>query len=134
MNKALKLFFIVNFTVYFSFYFIGAFIMWELTNPFQWVINLPTASSEDRFGTLMLIFLYYLFTGGLTLAVISSKNPSILDDDHPTNIARSNTVSPYHSTETVIINSGPDAVDIALGVGAGVLGADIVGGILGLDD
>ncbi len=39
-------------------YGVRAFTIWELENPFQWIINLPTYAWTDRFGILTFLLGY----------------------------------------------------------------------------
>ena len=47
---------LLNFVEYTIVYFIKSFIIWEFTNPFQWIINMPTYSEGTRF----MILFYFL--------------------------------------------------------------------------
>jgi hypothetical protein len=42
-------------------YLIKSFVIWEFTNPIQWIIDIPKCSNEDRFlGLCMFAFWQYL--------------------------------------------------------------------------
>jgi len=55
--KKFKTMFIINQCAYWSIYLIKSFIIWELNNPFQWIIDIPTYSESDRFQILFSILM-----------------------------------------------------------------------------
>jgi len=57
-NDLIKAMFITNIITYLGIYLIKTFVMWELTNPFQWIIDLPTYDSAHRAAIL---FTYAFF-------------------------------------------------------------------------
>ena len=54
--------------IYLVVYLFTTFVIWEFTNPFQWLINLPTYSNEDR----MFILFFYLFYQAVSIATIDT--------------------------------------------------------------
>lgn len=57
-----KIFYIQSLTVciYFIAYIIKTFVLWEFTNPFWWIINLPNYTTETRGIILFFWFMYYI--------------------------------------------------------------------------
>jgi len=47
-----------TFIIYCIVYFLTSFVLWELKNPFQWIIDLPTYDYYQRFTLLFMIILY----------------------------------------------------------------------------
>lgn len=64
----------INVLVYTLFYLVKAFVIWRFTNPFQWIIDMPTYTGEMRFGILAGIGLYYIFLVFFTSDLIRDKN------------------------------------------------------------
>lgn len=53
MKKILLINLILVFLEYSAAYLIKSFIIWEITNPFEWIINIPNYSSNERGMTLL---------------------------------------------------------------------------------
>jgi hypothetical protein len=67
MNPVLKRMLAANSIIWAAFYVIRAFVIWEIYNPFWWVLDIPTYSNESRgfiafFGALYWIFLWVFFS------------------------------------------------------------------------
>jgi hypothetical protein len=44
-------------------YFIKVFIEWKFTNPFQWVLDIPRMTNNERAEGLMVVFVYAILIG-----------------------------------------------------------------------
>lgn len=55
-------------TIWLIWYLTVAFTLWELYNPLQWIIDIPTSESKHRFAVLLS---YLCYQGCLTVAVNS---------------------------------------------------------------
>lgn len=53
--KLLILNMIFNITEYTFVYLVKSFCIWNFTNPFQWIIELPNYASEERFVILFFL-------------------------------------------------------------------------------
>jgi len=60
--------------VYIFIYLFASFTMWEFRNPFQWIIDIPTYASIDRFLIFFFIILWWAF-------VITTSTASIDKDE-----------------------------------------------------
>ena len=49
----------VTLSIYLIVYLCISFCFWEFYNPFEWIINIPKYTSEERFMLLFCIGLYY---------------------------------------------------------------------------
>lgn len=65
----LKYSILINTLVWTLCYLIKTFIIWSITNPFQWLIDIPTYSREER----MLGLIVYLFYQFICISIISDK-------------------------------------------------------------
>ena len=63
--KKFRTMFVINQCVYWSIYLIKSFVIWELNNPFQWIIDIPTYDDMQRF----LIIFYILFIIGVEVFI-----------------------------------------------------------------
>lgn len=64
MNKKLELILrgqIITMSIYTFIYLCRTFILFEFTNPFQWIVDIPTYTSERR-GELLFYFIVYYCT------------------------------------------------------------------------
>lgn len=52
-------------------YLIKTFIIWEFTNPFNWIINMPNYDNETRGMIIVFIIMYY---GVLYSILYEAKN------------------------------------------------------------
>jgi hypothetical protein len=57
--KTLKLNFTITASIYFVVYVAKTFCIWQFTNPFQWIINMPEYTASDRFCILSAAAFYY---------------------------------------------------------------------------
>lgn len=48
MRKVLLTHWLTNLIIYTFVYLFKTFVIWEFTNPFQWIIDIPKYSLEDR--------------------------------------------------------------------------------------
>ena len=111
--------------------FIYCFTEWTLVNPFAFVSEIPTMTKDDRFGYLAGFCGCYFaaYWAAYTIVLMRSDKKKV-DDDVLIESYRES----YSLSEPVAIRSGPDAVDIAVGVGLGIVGGGIVSDIFGIDD
>jgi len=58
MKEVIKLNLMFNITEYTIVYLFKTFIIWEFTNPFNWIINLPSYDGVIRFGILFCILIW----------------------------------------------------------------------------
>ncbi len=68
--------FLVNICVYFIVYFIKSFVIWDLTNPFQWIIDIPKYDAEQRGLGLLGFAMWQLFQ----IAMISPYLQGVFED------------------------------------------------------
>lgn len=61
MINKIKNYLILNNAIYWSVYLIKTFCIWEFTNPFQWIIDIPIEDFEYRLMLVCAIPLYQLF-------------------------------------------------------------------------
>lgn len=66
--------FTVTCVIYTIAYLVKTFIMWEFTNPFGWIINLPEYSSDTR--VMILIAFLFLYPVQLFIVYDILKNKS----------------------------------------------------------
>jgi hypothetical protein len=57
--RLLKQIFITNFLIYSFCYLAKTWVIWEFTNPFRWVLDIPVYSNEDR-GLILAFYFMYL--------------------------------------------------------------------------
>lgn len=74
IKKTLFTNFTVTCVIYTIAYLVRTFIMWEFTNPFSWIINLPEYSSCTR--VMILIAFIFLYPIQLFLVYDILKNKS----------------------------------------------------------
>ena len=61
MKKKIIMFFKIQAIIYWSCYLIRTFCIFKFTNPFQWIIDMPLYSVEDRaFGLATYLFVFCL--------------------------------------------------------------------------
>lgn len=68
LKKTLK----INIIAYATIYIIFSFVMWQLKNPFQWIIDIPTYEPPERFCLLILYFTYQFIVIGV---ILTNKQP-----------------------------------------------------------
>jgi hypothetical protein len=61
MKKYTKLMLKWNSIIMLSVYLIKCFIEWNIYNPIEWIINIPTYSNNQRFGIILCTIFYILF-------------------------------------------------------------------------
>lgn len=61
----MKLFYKLHLITYMSMYLIKTFLVWEFTNPFWWILELPDYSSLTRFIILFYVLLIYFISKGM---------------------------------------------------------------------
>lgn len=71
--KALKIHVVINWILYILVYLIKTFCIWEFTNPFQWVVDLPTYDSGGRFIGLILVIFWQGAQFGVIFEAIKPK-------------------------------------------------------------
>lgn len=71
----LKQHFIISVILYSIIYLIKSFILFELTNPFWWILSLPQYTSGERAGVLSIIIFFQIFVHILKIGIFS-KNKS----------------------------------------------------------
>ena len=64
--KKIFLQFKINSSIYIICYAVKTFIIWEFTNPFEWIINMGTYDPSTRGG----ILLFYVIFNGFAALVI----------------------------------------------------------------
>lgn len=72
----MKLFYIiqkVHWAIYALGYFVKVFVEWRFSNPFQWVVDLPTMTNEDRGIGLTLVFVYLVCIGVISKCILDFK-------------------------------------------------------------
>ena len=52
---------LISISVYIILYSLYSFIIWELQNPFLWVLDLPNAENLERVVILMSVLIYQFF-------------------------------------------------------------------------
>ena len=57
--KSIKRTMIVTVAAYLFVYVCYSFTVFEFKNPFQWIINIPTYQTEERFGIMVGFLMYY---------------------------------------------------------------------------
>lgn len=137
MKIFLKIHFALCLGVWFVLYSVYCFISFEIHNPIYILINLPNYTSEDRAGIIGCFIIINLIVGVISNCI----KESIFDKDKKASHVDISSVSlPSSSTikETVYYpvetqKSGPDALDIAVGFGTGMIGAEIISDVF-LDD
>lgn len=59
--------------VYIIIYLMKSFITWNLTNPFQWIIDIPTYDSVDRFLILIFMLFYLIINNVISYNIVTEK-------------------------------------------------------------
>ena len=115
----------------YTFCLIVFFVEWTLFNPFSFVAEIPSMSTDDRGGLLSGIGVMYLIAYGSAGIYRDTRTPNEKEevDSGAKLYDRS-----YSVIAPISTRSGPDAVDIAVGVGLGIVGSGIVSDIFGIDD
>ena len=57
--KTIKIQFSITTFFYTAVYLFKTFVIWEFTNPFQWIIDIPTYTDFNRFMILFYVLFYY---------------------------------------------------------------------------
>ncbi len=55
--KKIQSMLVFNSIVYWSVYLIKSFVIWKFTNPFQWIVDIPTNTNDERLGIFSTILL-----------------------------------------------------------------------------
>jgi len=113
---------------------IAFFIEWTLYNPFSFVSKIPSMRPDQRGEILGTIVLFYLIAYIFLLIrkdflPSESSNEKVDEDSGIESYDRS-----YSTITPISTRSGPDVVDIAVGVGLGLVGGNIVSDILDIGD
>lgn len=63
-KKAIKTFVMVVSSIQWTYYAGKTFVIWEFTNPFQWIVDIPTYDQNTRcmmcvFGVFYLVIVYF---------------------------------------------------------------------------
>ncbi len=61
MKKLILLNFVTNVCVYLTVYLLKTLTIWEFTNPFNWMMNIPNWSPENRLMLPFGIFIWQFF-------------------------------------------------------------------------
>lgn len=67
-KKVLKIMSLNTLVLYVLCYLIKTFVIWELTNPFQWILDLPVRDETYRVMTLLSIFAWTVFNAIISTA------------------------------------------------------------------
>jgi hypothetical protein len=59
----------ISVIVYAIIYLVRAFVIWDLTNPFQWIIDIPIYSEDTRLNIVGALIIY-----NYILYLISTRN------------------------------------------------------------
>ena len=128
----LKFYTILIVVTWFLGWLLLSYMSWELLNPFQWLINMPTYDSNTR-GTMLFWGLAYLGCAGCIVGgwLDSTGKFKKGTNSQPDMKLRRDYYDKYHSTELTSNEDfnrkeGTSVTDIALGVGLGVVGVDIL--------
>lgn len=65
MKRKIKIQFAISLIVYTISYLFKTFILFEFTNPFEWILIVPKLSTEDRGALLIFLIQYYCISYGL---------------------------------------------------------------------
>ncbi len=65
VKKTLFVNFQLNLSIYTIVYLIKTFIIWKFTNPFLWIINIPSYPNEIRAGIIFSILIWQSFQIGI---------------------------------------------------------------------
>lgn len=74
MKRAKRIFFIMQITTvifYTVIYLLKSFVIWKFTNPFNWLIAIPSYDSTGRLTVLGILFIYYFFV--IAFAVVATE-------------------------------------------------------------
>lgn len=107
------------------------FVQWELSNPFSFIADIPSETAENRLGLIGTLGMYYFFCYFAGWIIFDFKNSN---SENGKEDRKDISHSSYTPLREVNASSGPDAVDIAMGVGLGIVGADIVSDIFDIGD
>lgn len=66
----------VTVILYAIIYLIKSFVLWAFANPFQWIIDLPTYSSDARSLILLFYIIYALGVYSIIAMVIDAMKPN----------------------------------------------------------
>lgn len=109
------------------------FVTWSIPNPFAFYADIPEMTSEGRgavlFWHLTIMMVIILFAA--TAADLKPGKKRRFDDAE---LAIRSTATHSNTVTQPEKQKSPDAADIAVGVGAGIVGAEAVTSILGIDD
>lgn len=71
--QKLKLHLFITISLYIISYLCYSFIVWELINPFRWIILIPTSSIDYRLFTLFFLSFYHIVLGVLISETAKDK-------------------------------------------------------------
>jgi hypothetical protein len=66
IKKILKRMFLNTLVLYPTAYLVKCYIEWDFTHPFQWILNIPTATEDHRKFILGMYVLYVLLNAILS--------------------------------------------------------------------
>lgn len=61
--QRLKTHLIITISIYFIIYVLFSFVLWEIRNPFQWIIDIPTQDYYYRAFVASFVISYNIFMG-----------------------------------------------------------------------
>lgn len=73
MKKAIAYTLMLNLCIYIVVYLIRTFVIWEFTNPIQWIIDIPIYSNFDRGLGLFCISFCQIIQIGIVYSVCNHK-------------------------------------------------------------
>ena len=71
----------VTLSIYLIVYLCVSFCFWEFYNPFEWIINIPKYTLEERFFLVFGIALYYFFIYNIIEMVEFDKKKPINEEE-----------------------------------------------------
>lgn len=72
--RTLKTTFVISLMLYIIVYLIVSFCSWHFYNPIQWILNMPSYQSEERFCILFAWSLYWAILVGFTYQVLNDQD------------------------------------------------------------
>lgn len=71
--KVAKRQFALSISIWLFLWLCTSFVNWNIKNPFQWIIDMPTYASDERFGILTSLLMYYGISISLIYEIVKSK-------------------------------------------------------------
>lgn len=76
-NKVLKRMFLNTLILYPTVYLIKCFVCWGFTNPFQWLLDIPTEDDAYRFSVFFSWIMYFALNAMFSAIYIEEKEGEI---------------------------------------------------------